>query len=220
MHPWQTLRERLRLRAVAFLRRSLGPTDKQRLAEWIASGNVEIGRHSYGIPRIVSHVGDKGEVRIGAFCSIADDVEIFLGGNHRADWISTFPFRSRFGLEGAYADGHPSSKGVVNIGNDVWIGRGACILSGVTIGNGAVIGAHAVVARDVRSYAVVVGNPAREIRRRFSDDQIRALEEIAWWDWPDAKIVDEVARLSSSHVDVLIEHFSTARQPTPDDHPG
>ncbi|WP_308462078.1 CatB-related O-acetyltransferase [Mesorhizobium sp. INR15] len=78
-----------------------------------------------------------------------------------------------------------SSKGPIRIGNDVWIGRRAIILSGVTIGDGAVIGAGAVVSKDVPPYAVVVGNPAALVRYRFNSGQIASLLEIRWWDWED-----------------------------------
>jgi carbonic anhydrase/acetyltransferase-like protein (isoleucine patch superfamily) len=76
----------------------------------------------------------------------------------------------------------------VRIGNDVWIGAKATILSGVAVGDGAVIGARSVVARDVPPYGIVVGNPARFIRKRFTDDIIRQLLEIRWWDWDVARV--------------------------------
>src|SRR5436309_1208834 len=82
---------------------------------------------------------------VGSFTSLSEDAEFIPGGNHRTDWISTFPFRYAFQLPGSLEDGHPSSKGDIIVGNDVWIGGGARILSGVTIGHGAVIGAGAVV---------------------------------------------------------------------------
>ena len=169
------------------------------------AGHVEIGRHTYGVPRIATYIGDSSRVVIGSFCSIAEDVEIFTGGNHRPDWVSTFPFRSRFGLPGAFDDGHPASKGDVVIGHDVWVGRGASILSGVTIGDGAVVGAYAVVTKDVRPYAVVAGNPAREIRRRFDDDTIERLITLRWWDWPDERILASVPLLNSDRMDEFLK---------------
>lgn len=172
-----------------------------------------MGRESYGSPTVHAYVGDTAEVRIGAFVSIAADVEILVGGNHRPDWVSTFPFRIRLGLPGAGTDGHPATKGDVVIGNDVWIGRGAKILSGVSIGNGAVIGAYALVSKDVAPYAIVAGNPAREVRRRFTDDQIDALESIAWWKWPLGDIVEKVPHLSSPDVDAFITEALTRHLP-------
>ena len=107
---------------------------------------------------------------VGDYTSIASDVLFMIGGGHRMDWASMFPFRSHFRLPGAWSDGHPSSRGDIRIGNDVWIGSGALILSGITVGDGAVIGARSVVTRNVAPYAIVAGNPARHIRARFSPD--------------------------------------------------
>lgn len=166
---------------------------------------ITMGRHSYGRPRILIFPGDKGKVTVGAFVSMAGEIDIFVGGNHRPDWVTTFPIRQQFGLEGMFEDGHPASRGEVVIGNDVWIGWGAKILSGVTIGDGAVVGAYSLVAKDVRPYSIVAGNPAREIRRRFSDEQIEALLEIAWWDWPTSRVIAEVEELSSDNIDAFID---------------
>jgi acetyltransferase-like isoleucine patch superfamily enzyme len=162
------------------------------------------GRHTYGEPAVATYPGDKASVRIGSFTSIAADVILMDAGHHRVDWITTFPIRAIFEMPGAYEDGHPRSGGDITIGNDVWIGRGARILSGVTIGDGAVIGGYAVVAKPVRPYAIVVGNPAREIRRRFTDEQVEALQRIAWWDWSDEKIRAGVGLLCSDGVDAFI----------------
>jgi acetyltransferase-like isoleucine patch superfamily enzyme len=114
---------------------------------------------------------------IGRYCSIADKVEILLGGDHRLDWVSTYPFAAMQGLwpdADAPADYHVS-RGDVTIGNDVWLGSGCIILSGVTVGHGAVVAARAVVTRDVAPYTVVAGNPARPLRQRFDPDTVAAL---------------------------------------------
>src|SRR6185437_13886393 len=166
---------------------------------------LQIGHRSYGIPRVLRYEGDTEPVTIGAYCSIAADVEIFVGGNHRLDWVSTYPFRILLDLPGALNDGHPASRGPVIVGNDVWIGRKATIMSGVTIGDGATVAAKAVVARDVRPYAVVVGNPAREIRRRFSDDIIERLLEVKWWDWPEPEIITAVPWLCSPDIESFLK---------------
>jgi acetyltransferase-like isoleucine patch superfamily enzyme len=145
-----------------------------------------VGRGTYGEPE-VRHWGEPATLKVGSFCSIAVDVTIFLGGNHRIDWITTYPFPVM--RESAKnIPGHPATKGDVIIGNDVWIAAGATILSGVRIGNGAVIGACSVVTKDVPPYGIVAGNPAKLVRFRFSEEEIATLEKIAWWDWPDAKI--------------------------------
>lgn len=174
-----------------------------------AQARLTMGRHSYAPPRVTAYAWDSAQVTIGAFCSISSDVTFMLGGNHRPDCVSTYPFRIKFGLPGAEEDGSEASKGDIVVGNDVWIGSGAVILSGVTVGHGAVIGAQAVVASDVRPYAVVVGNPAREIRRRFSDAQVTALLEIAWWAWPMERILESVPQLCSPQIDAFI---AAARQ--------
>ena len=127
------------------------------------------------------------------------------------DWITTSPLhnsRKRAKLQDRYS----SSKGDVVIGNDVWIGHGATILSGVTIGHGAVIGACAVVTKDVPPYGIVVGAPARLVRKRFSDEDIALLLNLKWWDWPDAKIDRAMPLLLSSDIAGLIK-FSESNTP-------
>jgi len=169
---------------------------------------LTLGRCSYGEPRVATFPGDTTHVRIGAFCSIGPDVILMDGGDHRVDWVSTFPFRAALGLPGAYEDGHPRSRGDIEIGNDVWIGRGARVRPGVRVGDGAVIGAYSVVTRDVRPYAIVAGVPAREVRRRFGDAQVAALARIAWWDWPMEEVLRCVPQLCSANVDEFIrEHL-------------
>lgn len=101
--------------------------------------------------------------RIGGYCSIADNVEIFLGGLHRTGWISTFPFPA-FIKEAASVENYNGTRGDVEIGNDVWLCSGCTILSGVTIGNGAVVACGSMVTRDVEPYSVVAGNTARHVR--------------------------------------------------------
>jgi len=162
---------------------------------------------SYGPFHVAHYQGDApNEIRVGRYCSIADGVKFFIGGNHRPDWASTYPFRFMLGLPQAGADGHPASNGPILVGNDVWIGENAVILSGVTIGDGAVVGTQAVVTRDVRPYAIVAGNPAREVRRRFPDDQVDALLALRWWDWPAAEIREIVPLLNGAPVGALIDY--------------
>ncbi len=171
------------------------------------SDRLTMGRHTYGCPRVRWYRGDGSRVCIGAYCAIADDVLMTVGGDHPVAWTSTYPFRIKFDLPGAYTDGHPGTKGNIEVGNDVWICRGVRILSGVRIGHGAVIGAYAVVSKDVRPYAIVVGNPAREVRRRFSDDQIATMLAIAWWDWPEEKILENVQYLNQPDINEFIQRF-------------
>jgi hypothetical protein len=138
---------------------------------------------------------------------MADGVALMIGGSHQIHWVNTFAFRGRFGLDGAFTDGCPESNGDIVIGNDVYVGREARILPGVRIGDGTVVGAHAVVARDVRPYAVVVGNPAREIKRRFTDEQVDRLLRVRWWDWPDEQVFAAVPLLSSGDIETFLDRY-------------
>lgn len=169
-----------------------------------------MGRYSYAPPRVLHYEFDAARLSIGSFCSIAWDATFMLGGNHYLDRITTFPLRLKLGLPGGATDGAVASRGDIAVGHDVWIGADALILSGVTIGNGAVVGARAVVTKDVRPYAIVAGNPAREIRRRFTDQQIDALESIAWWDWPIEQIRAQVDQLNNESIDDFIRKFGPA----------
>ncbi len=165
----------------------------------------EIGEYTYGFPTVVY---PNGKLKIGKFCSISWNVTIFLGGNHRVDWISTYPFPTPDGRWPKAADKQgefPATKGDVNIGSDVWIGSDVTIISGVTVGDGAVIGTGSVVTADVEPYAIVAGNPAKLIRKRFSEDQIGSLLEVRWWDWPIEKIQENVDILCSGDINKLIE---------------
>lgn len=164
---------------------------------------IERGKGSYGEPRVLSW-GEGAKVRIGKFCSIASEVTILLGGNHRVDWVTTYPFNVMWSGVAGHIQGHPSTKGDVVIGNDVWIGAGALILSGVTIGDGAVVGARAVVAKNVPPYAVVVGNPAKIVKYRFDESTVEKLLAIAWWDWPDDKIAAAIPFLLSENINDFI----------------
>lgn len=170
----------------------------------IACGRATLGRHTYGAFTVRAGPGERGRVHIGAYCSIAEQVEFAVGGNHRVDWVSTYPFRVRFGLPGSLTDGHPRTERDIEVGNDVWIGAQALILAGVHIGDGAVVGARAVVTKDVRPYAIVAGVPARERRRRFSDEQVQALLDARWWEWPEETIRSNIDLLCSPDVHALI----------------
>ena len=95
------------------------------------------------------------------------------------------------------------NRGDIVIGNDVWIGYEAVIMAGVTIGDGAIIGTRAVVTKDVPPYAIVGGVPAKPIRKRFSEDTIKMLMELRWWDWPEEKIAQNIHAIKSGYVEQL-----------------
>lgn len=179
----------------------------------LADQPYDIGDHTYGLPRIMRW-DDKTKLHIGKFCSIAEDVTIILGGNHRSDWVTTYPFNviNLFFPNAVGIEGHPATKGDITIGNDVWIGNGATILSGITIGDGAIIGARAVVASDVPPYSIVVGNPAQVIRKRFDDESIQALLKIKWWNWDEEKINREVVYLCSNDIRQFIKRNTTEQE--------
>ena len=139
---------------------------------------------------------------IGKFCQIAKGVEFIMNGvNHKMDAASTFPF---YIFEGWKQDVPQLSdmplKGDTVIGNDVWIGQNAVIMPGVHIGDGAIIGANSVVGNDVEPYVIVVGNPAKPVRKRFDDELIALLEEFKWWDLPISEINKLIPLLSNNNL--------------------
>ncbi len=168
-----------------------------------------IGVGSYGLP-IVHDWHDGTTLRIGAYTSIADEVHVFLGGQHRTDWVSCYPFPAVLEEAARIAD-YAGTRGDVTIGNDVWLASGCTILSGVTIGDGAVVAARAVVARDVPPYAIVAGNPARIVRYRFDQEKREALLASAWWTWPEAEVRQIVALLCSGEVEKFLAYAAARR---------
>lgn len=122
--------------------------------------------------------------------------------------MTTYPF-SKISRKAKRFAGHPRSRGDVIIGNDVWIGTDALIISGVKIGNGAVIAARSVVAEDVAPYAIMAGNPAEHIKFRFSESVRGDLQKIVWWDWPLSKIEEAWPLLLSSDIKAFIAKYKT-----------
>jgi acetyltransferase-like isoleucine patch superfamily enzyme len=175
---------------------------------------VTIGRFSYGLPTFRLWQPEE-RIDIGAFCSIAQEVLILGGGDHRMEWPTTFPFRIAFGDPMAERDGHPTSKGPTEIGCDVWIATRAIVLSGSQIGHGCVIGAGAVVSGVIPPYSIVAGNPGRVIRARFTPEIVSALLEIAWWHWPIEKIRDYVPLLCAPNLEAFVA--AARSQPGPND---
>ncbi len=142
---------------------------------------------------------------IGKFCMIASDVTFIMNGaNHLSEAISSYPFAIfGNGWEHAMEGKSYPSKGDTIIGNDVWIGYKATVMPGVVVGDGAIIASNATVTRDVPPYTIVGGNPAKEIRKRFSDDKIKRLLELKWWDWPVEKITQNVQHLTGTDLYAL-----------------
>ena len=182
---------------------------------------LRVGRFTYGTEDTCVHFADPARrigVRFGAFCSVARGVRVWCGGNHRTDWATTFPFghihQAAFPSTSAIR-GHPATRGGVTVGNDVWIGAHATLMSGVTVGDGAVIANNAHVVRDVPPYALVGGNPARVIRIRFAPDVVDALLALRWWDRPTAWIDAVAAPLlcAPPTVDALRAALATAPPP-------
>ncbi|RED14375.1 CatB-related O-acetyltransferase [Pontivivens insulae] len=180
--------------------------------------NVEVGAFTYYDDRdetedffdrnVLHHfdfIGDR--LHIGPFCALAYGVQIHMnGGTHAMDGFSTFPFNIfANGWETGFdpATWQAVHKGDTVIGADVWIGTEAKLMPGVTIGAGAIIAAHSVVTRDVAPYAVVAGNPAREVKRRFDQPTIEALLDIAWWHWPVEKISRNLNAIRGADLDAL-----------------
>lgn len=152
---------------------------------------------------------DDYHIYLGKYSSIGRDCTFFLHANHRTDWITTSsqlwgPVTTDVARMHMKM-GHPSCKGDIFVGNDVWIGAHSTIMSGVRIGDGAIIGATATVTKDVPPYAIVVGNPSRIIRYRFTEEQISALLKIQWWEWPEEKIKAEAMNMWSDKIDKFIE---------------
>lgn len=175
------------------------------MAEYINKYGFEIAEFTYGTP-VIRWWGENAKLKIGRYCSIAANVKIYLGGNHRHNCVTTYPFPSPpMNKDWPNANQRglptlPATKGNVVIGHDVWIGDDAVILSGVTVGNGAVIAARTVVTKDVPPYAIIGGNPFKIINYRFSQEEIATLLEMKWWDWPPSIVNHFVPYLCAENV--------------------
>lgn len=179
----------------------------------VTNPNIIVGDYTYyddfetvenfekNVKYLFDFVGDK--LIIGKFCMIASDVTFIMNGaNHLSDAVSTFPF-AIFGGDWSNAmEGKEyPSKGDTVVGNDVWIGYGATIMPGIEIGDGAIIATKSVVTKDVEPYTIVRGNPAKVIRKRFSEEKINDLLESEWWNWPIEEITKNVQKLTGNDVD-------------------
>ncbi|CAM2898010.1 type B chloramphenicol O-acetyltransferase [Vibrio rarus] len=191
------------------------------LEEQVRNPNIIVGKHSYYSGYYHKHSFDEcaryldplrddvDKLIIGSFCSIGTGAVFMMAGNqgHRNDWISTFPFYYQDFLQFTDAKDAFVRAGNTVIGNDVWIGSEAMIMAGVTIGDGAVIASRAVVTKDVLPYEVVGSNPARHIKFRFAELQIKLLLEMRWWDWPEEQLKQAMMHLCSKDVEGLYQYW-------------
>ena len=184
------------------------------LSEQVTHPNIIVGRFSYysgyyhghsfdDCARYLLPDADADKLIVGSFCSIGSGAAFIMAGNqgHRYDWASSFPFfymPEQPAFAGALDAFAPAGDTV--IGNDVWIGTEAIIMPGISVGHGAVIGTRALVTKDVEPYTIVGGNPAKPIRKRFDEEQIAMLLDMAWWDWPEDQLKAAMPLLCSGDI--------------------
>ncbi|MFA0413088.1 type B chloramphenicol O-acetyltransferase [Vibrio renipiscarius] len=196
----------------------------QSLQEQVTNPNIIVGKYSYYSGYYHQHsfddcarylMPDRDDVDkliIGSYCSIGSGAVFMMAGNqgHRHDWVSTFPFYYQRTSEHSQAQDAFQRAGDTIIGNDVWIGSEAMIMSGIQIGHGAVIASRAVVTKPVPPYAIVGGNPAKIIRYRFTPEEIAQLLEMQWWNWPEEQVEEAMPLMCSDSIDALY-HWWTQR---------
>ncbi len=189
------------------------------LKDVVTDPNIEIGEYTmyndfvhdprdFQKNNVLYHYPVNGDkLKIGKFCSVACGAKfIFTSANHAMRSLSNYAFPIFFEeweLDPKDIKNAWDNKGGITVGNDVWIGYEAVILSGVTIGDGAVIGARAVVTKDVPPYTVVGGVPAKPIRKRFDDATIEKLENLRWWNWDDEKVKRSLPFIQAGRIDEL-----------------
>ena len=186
----------------------------------VKNPQIEVGDYTYyddfenvenyekNVIYLFDFIGDK--LIIGKFCQIASDVTFIMNGaNHLLESFSTYPFEIfGNGWENAMKNKKYPFKGNTVIGNDVWIGYKATIMPGITIGDGAIISTHSTVVKDVPPYTIVGGNPAKEIRKRFSEETIDKLLQLEWWNWAPEKITKHLDLLTAddgAHLGELLQ---------------
>ena len=172
------------------------------IGERVVLREVTVGDYSY-----FERHGEAIYARIGKFCSIAANVRVNAlehpmerATTHKITYRPNEYFRF-LGVDQTFRERRRGKP--VAIGNDVWIGHGAVVMPGVSIGDGAVVGANAVVTRDVGAYEIVAGAPARRLRARFSQAVADRLRALAWWDWPAEKLAEAIPDMQA----LAIEEF-------------
>lgn len=167
-------------------------------------GELIMGKGSYGD---IIRRGVGNTITVGNYCSIAEGCVFDGGFGHNTKFVTTYPLNAK--IRGCYhLTGHPVCKGDIVIGNDVWLGEGCMIMSGITIGDGAVVGARSIVTKNLLPYTMSVGSPAKTYKKRFTDEQIEKLLCIKWWDWDDKKIIHNAHLLMSEDIDLFISAHS------------
>ena len=184
---------------------------------------IKIGKHTYGVSekkviwdqKSYDYNGNyfQPQLIVGKYCSIGRECKFYLGGNHRHDWITTYPFqaqrihKSTFKSIPKHIEGYPQSNGDIEVGNDVWFGENVTVMSGIKIGDGAVIGTNSTVVKDVEPYSITGGHPAKHIKYRFSEDIIKKLLEIKWWDLEEDKLDTLLPYMMSNNLDLFFKKY-------------
>ncbi|WP_313514477.1 type B chloramphenicol O-acetyltransferase [Sphingobacterium sp.] len=192
------------------------------IKDHITNPNITAGKYSYYSGYYHGHSFDDcarylfpdridvDKLIIGSYCSIGSGISFIMAGNqgHRHNWISSFPFYYMPEVEAFHnANNGFKNAGDTVVGNDVWIGSEAMIMSGVKIGDGAVIGSRSLVTKDVAPYTIVGGNPAKVIKSRFNEEHIKMLLEIKWWDWNEKILSEANPIICSDNIELLYEFY-------------
>lgn len=191
-----------------FIWEKINSHNQTTIANYFDIGKVHVGSRTYGTINASTWGADAEKLEIGSLCSIGDDVKFMLGGNHDYHYLTTYPFKVKLGL----LENEASSKGAITVEDDVWIGNNCTILSGVTIGKGAVIGTGSVVTKDIPSYAIAAGNPAKVMRYRFSDNLIYLLKKIDLKKLANLENLEEhikflYLKINSENIDEILKYF-------------
>ena len=193
----------------------------QLLHETINHPNIQVGKFSYysgyhhkhDFIECARYLHDKrkdvDKLIIGSYCSIGSGAVFMMAGNqgHNKEWLSTYPFYFQANIFKDAKNGFKKAGNTV-IGNDVWIGSEAMIMSGITIGHGAIIAARSVVVKDVEPYTVVGGNPSVLIKSRFEEKEIKQLLKMKWWNWDEEKIKESMHLICSSKINELFDYWT------------
>lgn len=177
--------------------------------------NTNIRRANIGYGTYIGKNCLLNATEVGKFCSLGNNIRVVVGDHPTKNYVSTHPFcySSSFDKEGLNFENHVKYDDVLKInndksvliGNDVWIGDNVLILGGIKIGNGAVIGCGSVITKNIEPYSVVVGVPGKELRKRFTHDQIKFLENFKWWDKDIKWLESNIEKFSN--IEDLIENY-------------